>query len=478
MISKTLLVLLIALLTADNLIADPSVYDYEEIDELIEQSTIENESQELKDWHPSKVLLNIRNDFKLSNANRFIFKSDSDNLTAIVHKKESQAFRLYTRFQTDQIKLGLGSYRPSFGLGNTYKKARNTGFINRALSTSQLDLKGIFLSYKMLFSEISLFYSRTNLNTINVVEDSWKLVYYDGEKCELEQYGVISKVKFEDFKINFLTSLYKTEKSLEQFAWDKESILWATFVEYKKENYSLQYEGSHYKKDIGHFLKTEFCLEDFSTTWTYQEIPSHSLNWINTGITNLYNANTTIYSGHCSFPLNSIDFTLGSELKLNKKIKQWRSCSYLKINPSKEISYQIIQDKYKDSKAIIQEKYTQKISYKAFTFSSSELKVSYSVNNKKNSGIANMYQVDYNLRSNVGLVRVNLKVLDNYKNEEMVQDIDDNIIATFYDYSEDVLLSLHYNSKKKHNFILGGSLIQSLYNSKINTLKIELSFLL
>ena len=89
-----------------------------------------------------------------------------------------------------------------------------------------------------------------------------------------------------------------------------------------------------------------------------------------------------------------------------------------------------------------------------------------------------MYQIEYNITTNYGKLKLNLKVLDNYKNEEIIQDMDENIIATFYDISEDFLIFINYKSPEYKNFTLQGTLNQSMFNNKLNSVKIELSYLL
>jgi hypothetical protein len=303
-------------------------------------------------------------------------------------------------------------------------------------------------------------------------------VYYDSEKSCLEQSGFITSYLTDNLEFSFLSGLFRNDKELEQFNYKKSSYLFSAYVKYQYESLKLEYESDYQFSKLNHTGQVSFSQEDFSTTCFYQRISEHSLNWFNSGISNKYNNNTEIYSGKCSFPLYKFTFSLGSELKSNWEIRQWKSKSYLKTALYSKYSYRVIQEVYNDYQATKHTKYTHQVTAELFSFETSSITCRYSVNNKIDSGVASAYQIDYKADTNLGKFRLNMKVIDNYKGEEVIQDNDQNIIATFYDLSEDYLILFNYQSKEYKHFKLSCSLIQSLYNNRINSAKIELSFLL
>ena len=361
-------------------------------------------------------------------------------------------------------------------MGNIYKQYSNKNFEQKTFSTSQLDLSGLFLSYQFKFSEVSFFHSKTDLNTARDSEENLQVVFYDSEKHSLEQSGLSAKLSFENVSVSLLTANYKTDCRIGQFDNKKQSYLISSFINYEQNNYNLSYETNYQFSEFNHFFLAKFTNDFLTTSWIYRQIPAHSLNWLSSGITNKFNANTRIYAGKWSFCLGKINFSLGSELKSNKKIKHWRSRSFVKLAKDNKVSYQLQQDVYRDYQASQHKKYTHRFACELFSFTNSDIFFSYTVNNKSSSGLANMYQIHYNLSGILGDVRMNFKVLDNYRNEEIVEDINENILATFYDFSQDMLISLRFKSRDYQNVVFIGSLTQSLYNNKLDSFKIELSY--
>ncbi|MBI9032522.1 hypothetical protein JEZ13_11060 [bacterium] len=469
---------LVLLIITCNLILASEIYDYQEIDELIEKENNEIEEKLFKPWQSQSLVINYRYEFCNKDANRFYFHTDLDDSQALLYKKENLPIRIFASYKTDKLNLGFGSYRPAFGLGNIYKKYTNQSFLNKAGATSQLDLRGAFLNYQASLGKLSVFYSNTDVNTALDSEGQRKIVYYPSDPESLVQSGLIATMNFDNLLISVLTARYKTSSELEQLSHQVKSYLFSSFLQYEHESYSLNYETNYHFSELSHYFKAKFINEFLTSEIIFQDLPEHSLNWFNSGISNKFNANTRLYSINSSFALATIDVSMGAELKSNHEINHWTSKSFIEFSKNKQISYYLQQDLYRDYQNTEHEKYTHKLACKLFDFSNSQIKFSYTLNNKESSGIANMYQVNYDLKGEYGYLRLNLKVLDNYKNEEIVQDIDENIIETFYDFSEDVIISLNFRSKKYKNFIFKGNLIHSLYNENLSSLKLELSYLL
>ena len=477
---KTLIFCLLFLLSEGLVFASTEIYEYQEVDELIEINNDSVEGKLLQDWSRCKImLLNYRNDFKLTNNNRLIFRANLENSETYLHKQESEPFRIFnTTFQTNKWKLGFGSYRPVFGLGTIYKKSANKEYLNKITSKSSTDLQGVFGTYNFCSVKINIFLSRNDLNIAQDTDGKRKVVYYDSEKSCLEQSGFITSYFTEKLEFSLLSGFFKNDEELEQFNYKKGSYLFSVYTKYQYDSLKLEYESDYQFTKLNHIGQLSFYQDDFSTTCFYQKISEHSLNWFNLGISNKYNRNTDIYSGKCSFPLYKFAFSLGSELKNNWEINQWKSTSYLKMAIYSKYSYRVIQEVYNDYQVTKHTKYTHHIIAELFSFETSSITCSYSVNNKIDSGVASNYQLDYKADTSFGKFRLNMKVVDNFKGEEVLQDNSDNIIATFYDLDEDCLVMFNYQSKEYKHLKLSCSLIQSLYNNKINSAKIELSFLL
>lgn len=476
---KNLFLCFFCLLIVNIGFATTELYEYEEVEELIEINNDSVEEELLQDWGMSKILLNYRNNFKLSFDNRFLACANLQNSEILIHKREQEEFRMFSTYQSNNWQLGFGSFRPVFGVGTIYKESTSKDYLNRVTSKSSTDLHGVFGSYDIDLVKISMFHSRNDLNIAQDSNGKRKVVYYNSEKSCLEQSGLITTYSQDNIKFSFLTALFNNDEELEQFNYEEHSYLLSGYAKYNYENLILEYQSDYQFSNFNHTVQVSFSQDDFSSTCFYKRIPNHSLIWFNSGISNKYNRNTEIYSAKCSFLLlSNSDLSLGSELKSNDRINQWKSRSYLELAIFKKYNYKIIQEVYNDYKANKHKKYTNIMTIELFAFSKSNITCRYTVNNKRELGVASSYQIDYKADTTLGKMRLMLKVMDNYKGEEVVQDISDNIIATFYDLSEDILVLLNYQSVEYKNFIIKCSLNQSLYNNKIDSAKIELSYLL
>ena len=475
---RALLITLFLIMSVRSLCSDTEIYDYQEDEELIIKRNEEIEGKELESWSKRKISLNYRTDFVISNDSRLLFQAKNSNVETYFHKKEGEQLRVFAKYKIENKYLGVGYYRPVFGLGNIYKKSSTKDYLQRVMSKSNFDLQGLFGNYQIDSYKFNIFYSNNTLNTVIDCEGKQKIVYYESNKATLEQAGLIVSHISDAIEVSLLTSQFITNKRLEQFAYKKKFLLFANYIKFHKEKLELGYESNYEFSDLEHALWVRFQNDGFSSIWKYRSIPENSLNFFNSGISNKFNSNTEIYAGECSFVYQTYGLSIGSELKSNRKIDHWRSKAYLDFNSFNKINYRILQEIYRDYQAEKHEKYTHKVRVNLFDFSNSQLVFHYSLNNKKNYSYANMYQIEYNITTNYGKLKLNLKVLDNYKNEEIIQDMDENIIATFYDLSEDFLIFINYKSPEYKNFTLQGTLNQSMFNNKLNSFKIELSYLL
>lgn len=463
---------------ASSLLANTELYEYQELTELLERYENNVDEQEFKEFEQSNFLLKYRNDFLLSNDNRIFLSASNQNIETNFYKKEQERTRVFAKYYSDNTEVGFGSFRPVFGLGTIYKRSSTQDYLNKVFSTSDFDLQGIFASYHKNPYKLSLYYSKNTLNNAVDSEGNRSIVYYESTKSDLEQAGLIIKRDVKDVEIGLLTAQFSSSDKLKQFAFKKNFFLFSNYVKYENDNVDIRYETDFLFSKFTHNFWGRFKKDEFTSIWTFESIPNYSLNWLNSGISNKYNTNTEIYSGNCSFPIATLSFKVGSELKSNHKIKQWRSRTFSEIETSEKLSYKIVQEIYRDYSDIKHTKYTHRFKVNLFTFEDSKIEFNYTINNKLNSGLAHMYQVEFDWKLAYGKLKTNLKVLDNYKNEEIVQDTDDNIIATFYDKSEDFMILLNYQSPNYRNFILASSFIYSIFNDRVNSLKIELSYLL
>ncbi len=475
MICKKLATLLL-LISLNLLYSNTEIYDYQEEEELIEIRNNEVEERWLDAWTDNKLKINFRKDFLDSSNNRLFFHTQNKKISTQFYKQDKA--RIFAKYQSAKYSLGFGNYRPAFGLGSIYKRASTEDYLSKVLSKSQLDLQGFFSTYQLDSYKFSLFYSNSSLNTIIDSDGQRRIVYYDSDKIALKQSGLILSKNYDDFNLSLLTAQFTTSKQLKQLNNKERFLIFSSYATYQLENLDIRYETNYLFSRFSHSFWASFNRDYFETIWKYKSLPSYSLNWLNAGISNKYNTNSTLYSGECSVKLANLNLTLASELKSNQQINQWRSKSSVRLATVKKFSYLLQQEVYQDFQSIKQEKYTHTFKLKLFDFDNSNITFNYTLNNKEKGGVANMYQVEFNGKAKYGKLQVNLKVLDNYKNEETVEDIDENIIATFYEYSEDFLILFNYQTPKFHNFLLKSSLIHSLYNDKVKSLRIELSFLL
>lgn len=466
------------LLAFSNLVSTTEIYDYQNSTELIDRINDEIEEKELADLDERKIRVNYSNDFIISNTNKLYFQAKNTNLETYAQKKELNQLRVFAMYKSLNTKIGFGNYRPVFGLGNIYKQSSSRDYLPRARSSSNFDLQGIFASYQYLASKVQIIYSKNDLNTILDSEGKSRIVYYEAEKKPLEQLALMIKYKTDKLELGLLAAQFSTNRKLEQLANKENFLIFSNYLNYHLDNLDFSYEVDYEFADLTHKLQTKFSHDQFISTWEFQLLPNHSLNWFNSGISNKYNSNTKIFAGECSFPFSKLAFTLGSELKSNKKINHWRSKSYVETKYISRFSYKLQEEIYRDYQATKHEKYTHNIKVELFSFANANISLNYTLNNKKNSSIANMYQIEYSHKFTYGKLKLNLKVLDNYKNEEIVEDIEANVIATFYEYAEDCLIFMTYQTPTCKNFQLKSSLIHSLYNNKLNSLKIELNYLL
>lgn len=470
--------LLIILLIVFNLYANSSIYDYGEEEELIEKIEYEHESNNFEDWLDSKVLLRFAGDLVGTYEDRYYLQANSNNLSLSIYKRENEKPRLFARYIKDKYLLGFGSFRPTYALGNIYK-ADSENFKNRVLSTSQFDFYGLFFTYKYNFLKLDIYYSNSELNTKDNLDGTKEVVYYESSKSSLEQTGLISSYQNDNIKASVLYSLFKTSDRLEQFSNSKSSSLLSFYLRYRYAFINLEYENNYQFSRMCHTIKVNYTDENYKFNCLYKSLPNRSLAWFNTGITNKFNANTELLSGKCQFPLFNTTCLLASEMRFNSKLNDWRSRNSLKIAKIRGLaSYKVSQDLYKDYKGQKLKKYTHRLSTDMIRFINSKLSLNYVVNNKKESGLAHKYEVMYYLDCNNARYQFCLTVLDNYKNEEVFEDIEQNIITTFYNYSEDVIFSFIIKTEEYKNLVLKANILHSLYNNNLNSLRIELSYLL
>lgn len=473
---KCLFLLILLPAVSSLLFANTDIYEYQEAEELIENFNDEVEAKKLQVWDMNKILLNYKHDFIISPSDQIFFQAKGDNSETLIHKREEEEIRLFANYQTSNYNLGFGYYRPTFGLGNIYLKNASKDYLNRILSRSKFDLQGVFSSYEINSLSWNLFYSKSDLNTTSDILGKERIVYYESEKSSWQHAGMIMTYEIEDLTIGLLTAHFASAESLEQLDYKKESWLLANYLKYHNDKLLLEYEVDYQFSDFIHSAKAQFTSGDLATTWLYKSIPDHSLNWLNSGISNKYNRNTTIYSGDCTFQLVKLDFSLGSELKSNSQNKQWRSKSFVKTAFTKSLKYQITQEIYRDYQASKHQKYSHKFTAELFKWENNKIIANYTCNNKKQAGRAYIYQIEFKSQTDFGKLKLSLKALDNFKNEEIVQDLDASIIASFYDISEDLIIFFNYQTPEFKNFLLSSALTHSLYNHKLNSLKIELNY--
>ena len=99
---KIFYVVWIFLLIFSDLIATMEVYDYLQVEELIEKNNNAVEERLCQDWDTNDIIINYQNDFQLANSGKLIFKADVNNSQTIIQKKESEPIRLFAKYQ--QIK--------------------------------------------------------------------------------------------------------------------------------------------------------------------------------------------------------------------------------------------------------------------------------------------------------------------------------------------------------------------------------------
>ncbi len=458
--------------------ADTSIYDYEEKDELIDRINNGIEQTLYEVWSNKRLFLTYRTDLCASYENQYLASYQTSNVDFKFRQQGNDHSRLYMSLAQDNYNFGFGSYETSFGLGNIYHKNSKEHFNDKVFSSSSLDQNGLFLAYNTINYGLDLFYSVNNINTIVKDDLTRKIVYYDSNKSQIKQYGIKTSYSFSCLAVDLLYTNFRTDSYIEDFANKKSSSLFSYYLDYHKSFIKLAYEGNYQFDNFAYAFLSSFSRDDFEITWKYKKLPEKSLAWYSSGISNKYNSNTEIIAGFIEFPLFMMKFKLAYEVKSNNRISEWSSKEYLQMSNLNKFKYRLTKEVYKDYQAEKHEKYSHLINAEIMKFSNSNISINYLLNTKKESGLAHRYKLNYNLKTRIGLFKSSLTILDNYKNEEIVQDLDQRIIATFYKYSEDLIIAFKFKTKDFHNISLQCNLLHSLYNNRLNSFRIDLNFLL
>lgn len=474
---KSLLCPIVALLLSLHLYSAVELYDYEESEEVLaEYEELFWENKFLLS-EGKKLKITYYNDLNKKLKNRLLLSSKAETLDTYFNIKEQQTGKIFVDYHTSQWQLGFGSFRPTFGLGSSYYETRKQRFSPKVTSHSNRDLQGVFGSYHNDSYTLNLFHSTTKNNYKTNSEGENYLTYAADNESKYTQTGLIMAYSQDRIKVSMLSALLANEVRINQFHNEKSLLLLATNLGYKSDNLALNYELTYHRDEYDHAAKINFSQDDFSSVWTYKNLSEHSLNWINSGISNKYNSEAIVYSGENKFSLLDTDIQLGSTLKTLKNSNFWRTNIYCKLSYKKQLSYTLAQDKFRDAYDDDKCRYSHRIKARLFKFSDTTIDFTYSLHNKTyESGVANMYQLNVRHKFNWAAAKLNLKVLDNYKHEELVQDNENAVISTYYEFKEDALISGELKTKEMYRFSLRGMWTKSLYHKQADSVRIEVSY--
>ena len=474
---KSLLCPIVALMLSLHLYGAVELYDYEESAELVaeyEELFWENKLLLPKE---KKLKITYYNDLPKKLKNRLFLTSKAETLDTYFNIKEQQTGKIFVDYHTSKWQLGFGSFRPTFGLGSSYYETRKQRFTPKVTSNSNRDLQGVFGSYHNDSCSLSIFHSTTKNNYKTNGEGQNYLTYAADNESKYTQTAMIMAYSQDRIKLSLLSALLANEVRITQFHNEKSLLLLASNLGYHSDNLALNYELTYHHDEYDHAGKIDFSQGDFSSVWTYKNLSQNSLNWINSGISNKYNSAAIIYSGENKFKLFETNIQLGSTLKTLKNSNFWRSNIYCKLSYKKQLSYTLAQDKFRDAYDDNKCRYSHRINAHLFKFSNTTFDFAYSLHNKTyESGVANMYQLSVKHKLNWAVAKLNLKVLDNYKQEELVQDSENAVISTYYEFKEDALISGEIKTKEKYSFSLRGMWTKSLYHKQADAVRIEVSY--
>lgn len=476
---KTLISSIVVLMLCISLYSAVELYDYDESEELLAEYDELFWENKLSLTKAKKLNIIYYNDFNKNYNNRLYLLSQAEKLNSYFNLKEKESGRIFIDYHTSNWQFGFGNFKPTFGLGNSYSPTHKHRFIPKVTSHSPRDLQGAFGSYQNDYLQLNLFHSSTQINYRTNKEGANYLTYSADNQSKYIQSGLIITYILNSLELNFMSVLLDNEVEITQFHNKKSLFLLTTNIGYETDNLVLDYELTSHHDEYDHAAKIAFSQGDFSTTWNYKNLSKHSLNWINSGISNRYNSDAVIYSGENKLHLFNTDIQLGSTLKTPKDSNFWRTNVYCKLNIRQRLEYRISQDRFRDSYDANKRRYSHRIKANLFNYDSSSLNFTYSLHNKTyQTGVANMYQLDFKYKLSWATLKLNLKVLDNYKDEELVQDSESAVIATFYEFKEDAIISGEIKTKELHHFTLRSVLTKSLYHRRTDSLKLEVSYLL
>ncbi len=454
------------------------IYEYYNPDEFIDEMKNTELESSYQEWNEKDIFINFTTDLKVNYDDKIFLQYRTSNFDLRFHNRAKQNARLFTSYKNNKIRFAFGSFMPSFALGNIYKKDLNVNFKQKVSSNSQFDLSGALLEYLGDNLSSMVFYSNSKLNFESNHENENFLVYEKNDKNNFEQYGILAYYTLSNFKLGLMYSYFANEVELQQFSNRKTTSLISTYYHYKYSSFNLQYENNYQFRKMCHNIEAKIDDEEYNFTCSYKKIPSKSLSWLSSGLTNKYNANTEITSINFIFPIYSTSCSLFSQLKSNHKINQWSNRSYIELTNKSLLKYRLTQEIYQDYQAHKNKKITHRISTEIMSFKKTKIDLSYLVNNKKEVGFAHKYVINYRSDTFIGRFNLSCTFLDNYRNEEILEDVDQNILASFYSYSDDIIFAINYQSNTIKNTYIKCKLLQSLNNNKLNSVKIELNYLL
>lgn len=476
---KSLISSIVALMLSITLYGAVELYDYEESEELLAEYDELFWESKLLLTEDKKLKITYYNDFNQKLKNRLYLLSQAEKIDSYFNIKEKESGRIFIDYHTSNWQVGFGNFKPTFGLGNSYSPAHKQRFIPKVTSYSPRDLQGAFGSYQNAYLKFDLFHSETHYNYKTTKEGANYLTYSADNQSKYSQSGLIFTYFLNSLELSIMSALLDNEVEISQFHNKRSLFLLASNIGYKADNFTLDYELTYHHAEYDHAAEITFSQGDFSTKWSYKNLSKHSLNWINSGISNRYNSDAVIYSGENKFHLFNTDIQLGSTLKTLKDSNFWRTNVYCKLSIRQKLEYKLSQDRFRDTYDANKCRYSHRIKANLFSYDNSSINFSYSLHNKTyQTGVANMYQLDFKQKLSWATLKLNLKVLDNYKDEELVQDSESAVIATFYEFKDDAIVSGEIKMMELHHFTLRSVLTKSLYHRKADSIKLEVSYLL
>lgn len=465
--SYRLLLIIILVLVCSNL-KSQNYNNYTDINEISDVSESTNYYYKKFSYDNFIKISYLQNKSKPSTLKNYLQVNKFNNKIYLYnHNHETN---IYTEIYAERLKLGFGNYRLNFGLGNNYKGNCNTQFTEKVVNSNCKNFRGIYLEYNVLNNiSYSIFYSNTDYNYIKTDKTN-NLVYSNGVHDNMNIFGNIIKYKNEKYFLSILYNRYILDNRLVDFNNKLRFNNLMVSACYMFPDFKIGYEGDYHFNNWEHKLDINIITSKVKTKIEYEKIPKHALVWYRRGISNRFKSDYKAISVKNLLNIKKIKISYFLELFTQKTNNDYNIHSGFcyKKNCFK---YSLTYDKYINMNQFKRVKIKNRVIFEVLNYRSSRIICSLCLNNKRNSSkkaINSYFEYIYGLKRVIGKLKINF--LNNYKDEELVTDIDDIIIADTYNTPTEIITTLNIQGKISRNLYIMLKCAIHKHSSKYNSI--------